>query len=445
MRFLWLTLFVLTGCHSVKKQTRPTMNHADQWQQSIETEATYPDILALIEGDDLSALVHTALKNNPDLQQTALRMKEAALLVKLERGARLPSLSLDASAQRGGPLDGSAQSQLSAALTLGFDADVWGRLRDNQRAASEDAVAAAFDYEAARNGLVSQVVLLGLDIITAEQLLELDTQREQVLAHNLDTIRERYRTGKGQLADLDTATTSLEQLRASLVLQQESLAASKRAMSVLLGDDQWQTLVLPKSLPTIATPLPDLPAQVLGQRPDVAAANARLTAADHRAASARKALLPSFRLSLRLDSSGSTLKQLLEGDPLWSLLGGLTAPLFQGGTLRAQADISEVSAEQAWWAYRQTLLNALLEVEDGLGRENMLARRQGHLLRALESARRSEATYEERYRQGLVDVLDLLTAQNAAFDAAAQVIDIERERRANRITLALALGLRGHS
>ncbi|MCK2182749.1 TolC family protein, partial [Halomonas getboli] len=126
---------------------------------------------------------------------------------------------------------------------------------------------------------------------------------------------------------------------------------------------------------------------------------------------------------------------------LWSLLGQLTAPLFQGGQLKAAADIAELEGAHAYQAYRETLLEAVGEVQDAIGLETSLARRQADTAEALASARRSLAQYTERYRAGLVDLVDLLDVQQQTYDLEVSRNDLIESRLTNRIDLGLALGL----
>jgi outer membrane protein TolC len=126
---------------------------------------------------------------------------------------------------------------------------------------------------------------------------------------------------------------------------------------------------------------------------------------------------------------------------VWNLLGNLTAPLFQGGRLRAGFNEQQLAAEQAYWKYREVLHNAILEVEGLLAQEQVLGLQTEHLRQALQHARNSETFYRQRYRQGLVDITDLLNAQQTAFDLDVQVLQVQLNRLSNRIDLGVALGL----
>ena len=156
---------------------------------------------------------------------------------------------------------------------------------------------------------------------------------------------------------------------------------------------------------------------------------------------AYKELLPSISLKAALEDIGNSPQSMLLSDPVWALLGQLTAPVFQGGKLKAAAEVAELQTAQSYEAYRETLLEAINEVENALSLEQSITRRQNHISSALASARNSLKRYQESYRSGLVDILDLLTVQEKTFDLASQLNTLTYERLTNRIDLGPALGL----
>jgi outer membrane protein TolC len=188
-------------------------------------------------------------------------------------------------------------------------------------------------------------------------------------------------------------------------------------------------------------PLTSHGTQDLARRPDLQQAYREIVSAEYDARVAYKALLPSVSLELGLSGSGGEISDALFASPLWSLLGQLTQPLFDGGRLRAEAEIADLSAEQKYWAYRETLLNAVTEVENALSLEKSLQAQQIHIQQALESAERSSRMYTRKYRQGLSTLLELLQIQEETYDLESQLTQLTYQRLSNRITLGLALGL----
>ena len=126
---------------------------------------------------------------------------------------------------------------------------------------------------------------------------------------------------------------------------------------------------------------------------------------------------------------------------MWSLLGQLTAPLFQGGELRAATEIAELNTAYSYQSYRETLLTAINEIEQTLSLETTLDIQQQHIRQALKNSQNSLEQYQRSYRNGLVDILDLLAVQQQTYDLEAQLDDLIYQQLSNRINLGLALGL----
>jgi outer membrane protein TolC len=151
--------------------------------------------------------------------------------------------------------------------------------------------------------------------------------------------------------------------------------------------------------------------------------------------------LPSIDLEAALEDVADTPGAALLTDPVGSLLAGLTTPLYPGGKLRAAAEVSGLETANAYQAYRETLLDAVNEVEDAVGQELALKKRVRHINTALTSARSNRLQYREKYRAGLVGMLDLLDVQEQTYDLEQQLNNLIHERLVNRIDLGLALGL----
>ena len=281
-----------------------------------------------------------------------------------------------------------------------------------------------------------------LTIIFQQQLIKTEKQRLLVLKSNRNIILKRYRVGLGQLEDLDTANSSIASTQGTLVGYEEELANARRNLKQILGELATDYhLPAISNFPDIIIPLATKPQYDLARRPDLQAIYYEILAQQYAVSVAYKMLLPRFSLSASLGDSGSDLSDVLFKSPAWNLLGNLTAPLYQGGRLRAEVEIAELDREQAFLNYKEQLLKAVYEVETGLSREQALENQQTHIREALSNARRSAAHYQLKYRKGLVDVLDLLTVQQKTFDLQIQVKQIIYQQLTNRIDLGLALGL----
>ncbi|MCV6609328.1 MAG: TolC family protein [Amphritea sp.] len=396
-------------------------------------------LLELFSHPQLKQLIDETLNNNPNLQQTALRLRQQQLLIVPEQAARRPKLSGSLTSQRA--KEQAISNRHTAALTLNWELDVWGRLADGQAAAQQTAAAQSLDYDAARNSLAGRTVQSWLDISLRQQIIETEQQWLESSENNSAVILERYKSGLGNLADLAAAKAATARISASLTKRQNRQRAAQRKLNLLRGASNNGASVEITEVPDITPPPTALPGTVLARRPDMKAAYLKIQAADKRVARAYKQLLPGFSLQATLSDTGPELGQLLKGSPLWSLLGQLTAPLFNNGRLKAQAEIAQLDAELSYLNYRQKLLNALNEVDNSLDLEATLAQQEQALSEALQHSQISLDHYRSRYRDGLGNILNLLNAEQSAFEARIQLLQTRQARLSNRITLGLALGM----
>lgn len=453
-------LLALAGCGAT--QTR--IDYADQAEQAVAqvpdwseldggVDSTY--LNELIHSPQLNGLIEEALAANPGLQQTLLTLKIRRAEQRQVGGDRWPQADFSYSASKQESSSGSVARQAGSSvisssgsstsytgtLSVSWQVDLWRKLADDYRAAGKDVAEQAALYQSARDTLAAEIMQAWLQLIAQQNAVEIQQQRLDTLERYETFIRERYRNGVGSLEDLDSARTSTASARETLASQRQTLAQQQRALHEMLGRTGRDRIDIPADYPDVRTPIAELPEQTLGRRPDLKAAYLAIQAESLRTDVAYKDMLPSISLEGTLYDLAQSPTEALLNDPVWSLLGQLTAPLFRGGSLKAAAEVQELTTEQDYQAYRETLLTAVTEVEDAIENERALERRQDHVETALASARRNLAQYERSYRNGLVSILDLLNIQQQTYDLRAQLDNLIYERLVNRIDLGLALGL----
>ena len=184
-----------------------------------------------------------------------------------------------------------------------------------------------------------------------------------------------------------------------------------------------------------------LPAELLSRRPDLVEAERRLAASWARVSEAKRALYPRLSLTGSNGKASADLGDLLDGDfAVWSLAANLTQPLFQGGRLRAGVELAESRRDEAAAVFTAAVLRALAEVEGGLAADRFLAGQEEALRGAAASAAAAQRLAQERYLQGVTDIVTLLDAQRRAHEAKSQLLDVRKQQIDNRIDLHLALG-----
>ena len=438
-----LVLFGAVGCSSTNNQNfeqtaeESKANH-QAWQYTQTDAQQLNQITDLVSIPELTSLIEQAMKSNPSLQQTGIALKIAYAQRGVTASDRIPQLEGSFS----GSKEEDEEASYTADLTVSWELDLWQKISDDVRASEMDIKSSEALYQSARDALAANIMRAWLDVNLQQQLLTVEELRLVVLESNELSIRERYRAGLGELEELDTASSTSASTRSTIANYQEELAQSKRALWQLVGlDESLVNVEVSSEFPDVLLPLASLPEQDLGRRPDLQSAYYDIVAEQYRTDVAYKELLPSISLSASLTDIASSPTSALFTSPAWSLLGQLTAPIFQGGELRSQIEIAELTTEQTYWAYQDTLLTAVNEVENYLGQEQSLDRQEQHISDALNSAKQSFANYQTKYRQGLVDILDLLTVQQQTFDLKSQLTQITYNRLINRINLGLALGL----
>lgn len=433
--------FTLTACSSQPSYQGPTteasLQQHSQWQYQQDNAEQANYITDLVEVQGLSELINQALKNNPSLNQVHVALKLAYAQRDVTAASQWFSIDAGFDAQR----SETSGTEYSSSIDVSWEADIWQKIADNVAAQDMTVASEQATLQAAKDTLVATVIRTYLNIILQHDLLAIEQQRLVVLENNEQSIIERYQYGLEDLEDLDTARTDTASTRATIAQYQEDLAQAKRALVLLLGVDEIEKLPTISSFPKVMQPLSALPKQDLARRPDLQSAYYTIQAKRYLVDVAYKDLLPSISLSASLSDLAKTPRQALLTSPVWSLLGGITAPLFQGGALKAQVEIAKLDAEDAFWQYQDTLLSAVNEVENALGQEQSLTEQQQHITRALENAKRSYSNYQSKYQQGLVDILELLSVQQQMYDLQAQLSQLNYTLLTNRIDLGLALGL----
>ena len=424
----------------------------------LNSDTALTDVIDIKELPHLAGYIDEALSSNASLQQSLITLRKAQVAIDSAKADRNLNVDASFSASKSETTNSSASTSsntnsstsssssspsYSASMNVSWELDLWQKISDGISAANLDAASARASYQSARDSLVANVVRSYIDVLTQQQLLNIEQSRLTVLENNEAVILKRYSTGLGSLDDLDTARTSSANTRATIAQYENALLTAKRTLAVLLGrqNQSLNELNTQVSFPDVLLPLTTLPKQDLARRPDLQAAFYALKATEFEVGVAYKALLPSISLSASLSDNASTPSQALFTNPLWSLLGQMTAPLFHGGALRAQIEDAKLTSANAWWQYRETLLTAVQETQNALDSETALSARISHTNVALANAERSVSTIEGQYRQGLADILDLLSVYETRFNLQAQAVELHAQKLQNRIDLGLALGL----
>ena len=441
-----LAPLALGGCLTpVSKPPRQAAVHSPAgWRTDLGPGAPVAQQWWRSFGDPaLDALVEAALRDNDDLAIAATRIAEARAQQRIARAALVPNLDTATTGGRaqvvgpfGTPL---LQSYVEPQLNVSYELDLFGRNSDLARAATLDARTAEATRNAQALSIVattvrSYVTLLALDarLATARGTLAARTE-------SLRVARRRAETGYTSMLELRQAESEYRATAAIVPQVEAQISQQEDALKVLTGDVPGP-VARGRSLADIAVPpIPDgLPTEVLRRRPDIAASEAAIAAADARLAAARAAFLPQFPLT---GSAGLFASSIIPSPfALWSLGGSVLAPIFEGGRLRGQQEAATAQRDRAAFEYRRTALNAFREVEDGLA----LVSRLGEQIRETSAQRAALAEAlrlaRNRYRAGYASYIEQLDAQRGLLSADLTLIQVESDRLTALVTLYQAMG-----
>lgn len=404
----------------------------------LQPEPIRRSLLTLFAVPSLEKVVKQALAYNIDIATAALRMEEAGLTVKSTQAEQLPRVN----GTLGRTRSRSADSVYNAGLDVSWELDLWGRLRQQTRAQKAVAQARRDDYQQTRDSIAAQTMQLWFNIVVAQQQLQLQQARVASLEATQASIQQRYLSGLKTITDLDSARTRLAQSRAARFQTQSNVESLKRRLQILLGEYPDAAMMvghtLPSNLPALDA---GVPAEVLSRRPDLRAAWQAVLEADANTRVSYSAMFPRISLTGSLGHQSQDFSQLMSSSSSWNIATNLAAPLFNAGRLRNQYQTTQKRAVRAYLNYQKVSLSAFLEVENALFQEGSLQQQEIALQQAFEHAKYAYQGAEQDYRDGVIDVLGLLSAQQSMFDIESSLIALRNARIQNRITLGLALGV----
>jgi len=426
------------------------------WWQSFQSPA-------------LNALVERALKANSTVRAAQAALSQAQELVRAQRGFYSPSVGLGLQAERAkvaGNLtqgdsigiegDGHNLSEppapasplyytlYTAGLNVGYVPDVFGSIRRQVESLAAQRDAQRFVLEATYITLASNVVAAAIQ--EASLRAQIAATREIIAAEekSLTILRDQFRLGFAMRIDVAAQEAALAQAEALLPPLQKQLEQTRDLIRVLAGDlpnrevaqtFELDALQLPAQLPVT------LPAKIIEQRPDVRAAEALLHAANAQVGVAVAAMLPQFSITATLGGTADQIPWLFRtGGSFWTATGGVTQPLFEGGTLLHTKRAADAALKQAAAQYQETVLTAYQNVADALHASLADAETLGG---AVETEDAAKVAYDLTRRQmelGYVNTLTLLNAETTYGQALIQRVQAQAARYSDTVALFQALG-----
>ena len=394
---------------------------------------------------NLEELIGVSLENNRDLRMAVLNVERARGLYRIQRADRVPSLNASASMTRGGGENLFLTEAYNAELVVpGFELDLFGRVRNLSEAALRDYLAQEETHRATQLSLISEVATAYLALVADRELQRVAEAALKNRQEELALTERRFELGAASSLEVNQAQIEVETARSDVWQFAGQVAQDVNALTLLTGTTV-NPVLLSAEVDLQASglePLPaGLPSEVLLRRPDVQAAEFRLRAANALIGAARAAFFPSITLTGSVGSASTDLSSLFEsGTDSWSFVPQIVQPIFQGGRLRANADVANVDRHIALAEYERTIQASFREVADTLALTQTLSEQRKSREALLDAALRANELSRIRYEAGSDSYLVLLDAQRTLYAAQQALVSTRLAEQANRVNLYKALG-----
>jgi multidrug efflux system outer membrane protein len=469
---IYVLLAVLTGCKVGPDYKRPEANSTPAaytgatnvvatdttniWRIA-EPQAQLPkgNWWEIFGDSELSELERQALFANQQLKVAVDRLAEARAQMNVTRAGLFPNISASGSFVRertspnapstrtGQPLGTPATfNDFTVPLTAGYELDLWGRVRRSVESARAQFQASADDLETVKLMIQAEVAVDYFDLRALDAQKAVLTSSVEVFTKSLELTRN-LRAG-GAVSDLDVAQaqTVLKTTQAqlpSVVLQRTQF---EHALALLVGQPASSFQISEHPLSDSPPLIPSgVPSQLLERRPDVAAAERRMAAANASIGVAKAAFFPSIQLNGLAGFESISAGTLFSGSSrVWAVGPSITLPIFQGGKLRAGLQLAQATYDEMVATYRQTVLTAFSEVEDNLAAQTLLANQYAAESDALAAARKQLEIVNNQYRDGLITYLEVATAESTELNVEFSATQLRGEQLVAAVTLVKALG-----
>ena len=387
--------------------------------QAHLSKGNWWDIFA---NEELNQLEIDAVSANQDLKAAAARFEQARAVIDVARSGLFPRLGasmqpmeqLDSKNRPAGGHPGKTYDTYTVPFDLSYEIDLWGRVRRTVEVANAQEQASADDLESVKFAMQAEVAAdyFAIRALDADKALLLSS----IEAYRKSLTLVRNRRAEGMVSDLDVAQAETILKNTISQLPDNTLQRTKfeHALAVLTGKNAslFHLKEQPLDLEPIILP-PGLPSELLERRPDIAAAERRMAAANATIGVAKAAFFPTLKLSGQAGFQSGYTDNLFDWPSrFWAVGPSLTAPLFQGGQLTASYQQAKAAYEETVAKYRGTVLTAFADVENNLAAEHLLAQQYEEVRDTLQSARKQLDIANNRYNSGLVTYLEVATAQN---------------------------------
>ena len=456
MRFLLLVI-LLAGCavgpdyRKPEAATAPQFKEMQGWREAQPRDELPRGSWWTVFGDpELDQLMERADVSNQNIRIAEARLRQARAVADQARAGLFPSVTANASAVRTKSPSLSNQpsfatgavNNYNVGLNASWELDVWGRVRRSVEAGEANWQASAAQLEAARLSARATLAQNYFALRVADTTRRLLEDTVKAFQRSLDLTQNRYKAGVAARVDVVQAEVQVKSAQASLIDVGVERAQLEHAIALQLGDVPANFALAPNDLKIAMPQVPlALPAELLERRPDIAAAERAMAAANAQIGVAKAAYFPSLTLSSATGFRGINLANLVSTPSnFWSIGAAVAEGVFDGGLRRSQTAQAAAAYDVQVATYRQAVLTGFQEVEDNLAALRILEEEAALQDEVVQAARHAVELTTNQYSAGVVSYLNVITAQTTALINERAAVNVLGRRLTASVGLINALG-----
>lgn len=452
---------LLWACQAqkIKQEFVPEFPTTYRAEQQLDTVNNVADIQwrEFFTDPVLQELIDTAILRNVDMQIALKNIASAELLLKQTKAALLPSLQLQIQANSSSPsnnsLNGISLSQFlgqshiedyNAALALSWEADIWGKIKNQKAAALASYLETAEAKNAIQTQLISSLAKGYYQLLMLYRSQEIAMQSLKLSENSLTLAQYQYEVGDISLLAIEQLAAQKLSAAALIPDFEQQIAMQENALRILSGklpekihtDTQLKDIELPAMINV------GIPAELLSKRPDIKQRELSITASHANQKAARAQMYPSLTISAQTGLNAFTASNwfMIPASLFGSIAGGITQPIFQKKQLRTQYELAQVEYEKSVLLFKQAVVSAAGEVSDALvsidkltEREKIVLEKTGRLQSAIQNA-------DLLFETGSATYLDVVAAQSNALQSELELVQIRQSELAATVDLYRSLG-----
>lgn len=401
---------------------------------------------------ELTQLMEEAQTVNLDIAAASARIFQADAQARIAGAALLPNVAANASATRlrssgsnaaSSSTGGREVTTFSSSLSASYEIDFWGKNRDAALTAEETANASRFDRDVVALTTMAAVANAYFQVLASQDRIRTATGNIASAQRILDAVRARLQAGTGSDLDVAQQESVLANQRAAVPVLRQTLAQNANALALLVARPPERVTVAGGSLNNIVPPRvsPGLPSDLLTQRPDIRRQEAQLASATANVGNARAQFFPSISLTGTGGYQSTALASLFTPQAaFFNVAAGLAQPIFDGGRIQGNFDLSRARQDELLQTYRRTVVSAFTDVDNALVAIRQTTERLRLQREVVAASRRAFDLAEQRLRAGTADIVTVLNTQLTLFSAQDVLSQVQLARLLAIVSLYQALG-----